>query len=405
MEQAASENYRQAQEGATRSAREIETVAEYLRDMQGGEDAQTALNGLVSQLFVQSQQEWMRQNPDADLDEAMQRFADALKRYRTENTALSTALEGAGFAAGKNGGRNTALSYAADQLLALEERTGEEAGVQYQIKHGITKGGREVSYVQADRQVISGTDSSKWGQQVTNFINQQIRKGKDVTFYSENGVPLTITKDTAGKAAYRNSYADRTPYSDSDYALKLRIESHIDEAAQVSIGKKGKTQDTKNHAFAREGFSYRTAYFLDADGKYYSFQISVGRSNGINSIYNVNEIKEAELPNTLKGAHPQNVKVGLTASKTSISNSEENVNEQLSMKDTGDTDLDMKDEDVARSVEDDAELFAQVTEDQDAREALELVNKLDESTGDLTKGQWESRRGDVADPAAKKKTG
>ena len=82
MEQAASENYRQAQEGATRSAREIETVAEYLRDMQGGEDAQTALNGLVSQLFVQSQQEWMRQNPDADLDEAMQRFADALKRYR-----------------------------------------------------------------------------------------------------------------------------------------------------------------------------------------------------------------------------------------------------------------------------------------------------------------------------------
>ena len=114
MEQTASENYRQAQEGATRSARENETVAEYLRDMQGGEDAQTALNGLVSQLFVQSQQEWMRQNPDADLDEAMQRFADALKRYRTENTALSTALEGAGFAAGKNGDMNTALSYAAD---------------------------------------------------------------------------------------------------------------------------------------------------------------------------------------------------------------------------------------------------------------------------------------------------
>ena len=43
-----------------------------------------------------------------------QRFADALKRYRTENTAMSTALEGAGFAAGKNGDMNTALSYAAD---------------------------------------------------------------------------------------------------------------------------------------------------------------------------------------------------------------------------------------------------------------------------------------------------
>ena len=48
----------------------------------------------------------------------MQRFADALKRYRTENTALSTALEGAGFAAGKAAAEGQDLPYT-DQYIDL----------------------------------------------------------------------------------------------------------------------------------------------------------------------------------------------------------------------------------------------------------------------------------------------
>lgn len=120
--------------------------------------------------------------------------------------------------------------------------------------------------------------------------------------------------------------------SDADYALKLRIETHIDEAASVSQGKGNRQTDKKSHAFAGKGFDYRRAYFMDFDGKYYSFQISVGNDGVVNTIYNVNEIKEAELPNTLKGAHPQNANVGLTASDPSISTNGENVNAKFSLR-------------------------------------------------------------------------
>ena len=238
-------------------------MRDYMEAMKGGEDRQTALNGLISQLFFTTQLEWIQAHPDADLDEALQRFADALMQYRKENTALRPILENAGFAAPRD---MTALSYAADQLVGMERDTGEEVEVKHQIKQGITKNRKIVSFVKADRQVIQGQDENKWGNQITQYINDQIRKGKDVTVYSENGVPLTITKYTAGKAAYWNTDKQGNKVSKDEYALKLRIESHIDEAAQVSKGKGNRANDKKSHQFAMDGFNYRVAYFQDFDG-------------------------------------------------------------------------------------------------------------------------------------------
>lgn len=179
--------------------------------------------------------------------------------------------------------------------------------------------------------MITGDDPQAWGKQVENYINSEIRKGKDVTFYTENGVPLTVTKDTAGKAAYWNLDKNGKPIPVDEYALKLRIEAHIDEAAQVSRGKGTKAVDTKAHSFAREGWNYRTAYFEDFDGKYYSFQISVGKDRKVNTIYNVNKIKGSGAPEWLKGTHPQNATVGTQTSNTSISEDSENVNGKFSL--------------------------------------------------------------------------
>lgn len=376
---AAQENYIAAQQGATQSARQDTAVTDYMRDMEAGADAAEALNGLVSQLFFQTQGDWIQGHMDADMDAALQQFSQALMNYRKNETALSVELEKAGFAAPED---MSALSYAADQLVGREGRTGEEPEVKYDIRRGTTKTGRDVSFVQASRQVITGDDASQWGQQVTDYINRIIRKGKDVTVYTENGVPLTITKDTAGKAAYWNRDISGNRVSEEEYGLKLRIESHIDEAGQVSIGQGNRAQDTKNHRFAQKGFNYRTAYFQDFDGRYYSFVISVGAdSNRVNTIYNVNQIKEAELPNTLKGAQPQNATVGLTASEERISQTGEEVNKKFSM----------KNDDVASDVEDDAALYAQVESDRDAKEALELLQRLDESARAEAKGAWEKR--------------
>lgn len=346
-EQTASENYRQAQEGATRSAKENETVAEYLRDMQGGEDAQTALNGLVSQLFFQTQQEWLRQNMDADMDEAMQRFADALKRYRTENTALSTALEGAGFAAVKNGDMNTALSYAADQLLALEERTGEEAGVQYSFKDD----------TKAD-------DSEETKQLMDSDEQLNLKDTGEVTLPSMDIDPAY---------AFRYSEADADAAEEKIRQRKDEIRDLIqrDGMRGIQITKPDGRVEILTPSI-RDGVQWQLSYYgSDGLATMHENYGQTGDAKGDAGIHSMEELYEHFARMTFQ--------------------------DDLTLETLEDTDLDMKDEDVAQSVEDDAELFAQVTEDQDAREALELVNKLDESTGELTKGQWESRRGDVAD--------
>lgn len=153
-------------------------------------------------------------------------------------------------------------------------------------------------YAKATRQVIKGNDVSKWGEQVEKYINEEIRKGQDVSFYGADGELLTITRDTAGKAKFRNevTMADGTKrkLTDDEYKAKLEAETHIDELAQISKHKNGPVADTKNHSFAKDGFNYRTAYFEDSDGKYYKITMSVGKNGEINTIYNVGQMKDAQ---------------------------------------------------------------------------------------------------------------
>lgn len=150
-------------------------------------------------------------------------------------------------------------------------------------------------YVKADRQVITGNDSLKWETQVENYINNNIRQGKDVQVETESGDILTITKDTAGKAKFRNKITDKngnTRYlNNKEFLSKLTAETHVDELAQISqkINKKP-IPDYKNHKFARDGFDYRSAYFEDFDGQYYKITMSVGKNGSIDTIYNIGKM-------------------------------------------------------------------------------------------------------------------
>ena len=184
--------------------------------------------------------------------------------------------------------------------------TEENGRTKYQISSYERKG-KKYYFVQADRQVIKGEKPNVWAKQTTAYIRDTIRKGKDVTFIAADGTSLSITSNTQKKARYRNKNRDTgKTYSDADFALKLRIENHIDEVGKVSV-EKGKTvNDRKNHPFAKDGFSYRKAFFRDFDGKYYSVMLSVGKSGEINTLYNVNKIKEEELPKELKGSDTEN---------------------------------------------------------------------------------------------------
>lgn len=224
------------------------------------------------------------------------------------------------------------LEYLDKRLARVWDSKNKKNSTPYvEVKYSIESLSNGRKYVRADRQVIHGNDVSKWGAQVTNYINKTIRDGKNVTVYGIDGDALTITRDTAGKAQFRNYIkqkdGSRRLMTDEEYAIKLRAESHIDELSKVSRRGKKDVTDTKNHPFAKDGFNYRTAYFMDNDGKYYRITLSVGKNGEINTVYNVGKIKETERP--LVAQRPNRIisteDEFNSVSNNSISNSDENV--------------------------------------------------------------------------------
>ena len=189
-------------------------------------------------------------------------------------------------------------------------------------------------YVKADRQVIIGNNPKEWRKQITSYINDSVRNGRDVIVYAKDGDALTITRDTAGKAAFRNTVTmkngKKRAMTDEEYATKLRAESHIDELAKVSTRGNKVVPDTKNHPFAKDGFNYRTAYFMDNDGQYYQITLSVGKNEAVNTIYNVGKLKK-EAKYSLSGskAVTDNSATMRSASNDNISDSAEDVNNKF----------------------------------------------------------------------------
>ncbi len=184
-------------------------------------------------------------------------------------------------------------------------------------------------YVQADRQVIKGTDTTQWAKDVKDYIDNEIRKGKDVQVITDDGDVLSITADTSGKARFRNDVLQADgiyrKMTDEEYATKLRAETHIDEVAQISKRGKDIVPDDKNHPFAKGGFNYRTAYFKDFDGQYYRLTLSVGINGEIKTVYNVGKIKEAQFPRGSK-TKQNNSAVGTSASMNNIPHQKDIVN-------------------------------------------------------------------------------
>ena len=203
-------------------------------------------------------------------------------------------------------------------------------------QYSIETDAKGYKYVKADRQVISGNDPEVWKTQTQNYIDEQIRKNKDVKVYAQDGTELTITKNTSGKATFRNEVrqADGTirKLTDEEFASKLRAETHIDELGEVSKHKNGPVPDTKNHSFAKDGFNYRTAYFEDEDGQYYKITMSVGKNGDINTIYNVGKMQQAQKNRSkstnseLKGSNGNDTANSRIASINSIPQTQENVN-------------------------------------------------------------------------------
>lgn len=184
-------------------------------------------------------------------------------------------------------------------------------------------------YVQADRQVIFGNDPNSWADQIEGYINRKIRNGEDVILTTDSGDVLKITKDTAGKASFRNYVPgeNRTMrrMSDTEYEAKLNAEAHIDELAQISEKNNQKpaadeigTNGQRIHgSLAKNGWFYRTAWFSDFDGQYYRVTISTADGDNGVVVYNVGKIEKRTSPTKIRGSSDSVTETGARQEKSS----------------------------------------------------------------------------------------
>lgn len=226
-----------------------------------------------------------------------------------------------------------AFDAAERQAEKAKTAAGEGDGAKYQIKQ-FPNG---MKYVQADRQVLFGNDPKAWSEQLESYINGKIRNHEDVRLIAEDGDVLLLTSKSAGKLSSIYDNNGRT-LDEKAFERKANAAAHIDELIKVSE-RGGKTVldfGGRHSDMAKDGWNYRTAYFMDFDGKYYRTRISVALGKDGSIVYNIGEMQERSTPQINGSSGNSGAQRG-NASGTSILTDGENVKPQFSLKATDST--------------------------------------------------------------------
>lgn len=180
-----------------------------------------------------------------------------------------------------------------------QKNSTREGGMKMQIRE-IGSSGK--FYVQADRQVLTGTDPEAWGKQISNYINETIRKEQDVAIPTADGHVLLLT----GRSAYKLSDQHvasiekkiKNLLPDDVYARKGRAATHIDELIQVARFREYKSDLFQKHEndIGEDGFNYYEANFMDFDGRYYRIRFSAGINANEETVYSIGQIRERRSP-------------------------------------------------------------------------------------------------------------
>ena len=221
-----------------------------------------------------------------------------------------------------------AFDAAEQQADKVKTAAGDGDGAKYQIKQ-FPNG---MKYVQADRQVLFGNDPKAWSEQLESYINGKIRNHEDVRLIAEDGDVLLLTSKSAGKLSSIYDNNGRT-LDEKAFERKANAAAHIDELVKVSA-RGGKTVldfGGRHGDMAKDGWNYRTAYFMDFDGKYYRTRISVALGKAGSIVYNIGEMQERSTPQINGSSGNSGAQRG-NASGTSILTDGENVKPQFSLK-------------------------------------------------------------------------
>ncbi len=187
----------------------------------------------------------------------------------------------------------------AEGPINAENTTAVGDGVQMEIRE-IGDTGR--FYVQADRQVLTGSDPHAWGKQMEQYINTVIRKEQDVAFPTKDGHVLLLTGRSAYKLKDRHVASIQKKVerflTDEAFALKGRAATHIDELIQVARFDKYEPDRNQKHEndIGEDGFNYYDTYFKDFDGGYYQITLTAALNGQEETAYSIANIRKRRFP-------------------------------------------------------------------------------------------------------------
>lgn len=377
-----------------------------MQSMAEGEDRQAAVNGLVSQLFFQTQQEWIQNNMDADMDEALQRFADALMTYRRDGVALRPTLEAAGFAAPSD---MTALSYAADQLMRMEQDTGEKHSAKLETPSSYIQQQEYMTDEQketlqeylfsVDPQIKKAAQEYKANKQKDNqrlsILDVSAREARDIK--EQIGIDVTGYKHDADRNFFNhvenrhgeNGIQDRSMADLNDVARVKWVIENYDSIVLDTNRKSYEYMDKNNEPMKVIRYEKRldgSVYVVEAVGENKWKKLHL-----VSAYIQKNSANQSQSSAVTRAPHATE---GL---RLDVQNDHASPANDSIAQDESDVKHSRKAQDVTTQVEDDAALHAQVQSDEDAREALEMLQRLDEDARTLAKGAWQPRLGEIAD--------
>lgn len=237
-------------------------------------------------------------------------------------------------------GRSSAMQALFTDALEQVAENGNAAREGGEMKFSI-KETTDGYYVKADRQVLEGDDPSQWGAQLRDFINGEIRKGRDVVLPTMDGGLIRLTERSAYKLSDRKSTELKThgkkELSAERYRVKETAAAHIDEIILTGEFKHSAEDIGGYHEndIGEDGFNTYTAYFEDFDGSYYRIQFTSALNGDTETAYSIGDIQKRKKPAASNGssARESGALSGNRLSDNSVSSDGENVNGKFSRSD------------------------------------------------------------------------
>ncbi len=382
MRQAA-EAWRQAQVGYNDGSAALEqnqAVQQYRQEMQGDmtvDDRENSLTAFLAQLFMDTQGPWIQANMDA-YEEGLEKYRQALLEYKRGGVALNVALERAGLSP-LSGNDIRVASYAADQVMTQEgakERakaraeenaeTNTGGGESYSLK--TLPDGQKYVEVDTDQDIFEGQPESRFGAIARNYIKEHFRN--------------TVIGEVNRAYVRRDSENEYTNPADHNmpqdiYNNKMQAVTELPNLLDAGrfIGEKdddGRHGPDKRHKMKVEKWLNYDVIYKVGD-RWFEGETKIARIARGTLFHDITQIKDVTQQILTDYAIAQHQTENV--SNNSISNSGGKVNEKFSLPTQR-----RQEADAAEWVRDDAELYAQLKQDPDARAALWMIERIYRNT-------------------------